>query len=135
MFEWDEFYTKFKVKMENTAECTVGRYVTPKEDNFPYVDVSLGDLTGTHYDLMGEETAQIPLIVIDVYDTGEGADSTCYELSEDAKNIMLSYGFRSFNGPMKITNAADVTITRWTARYQRTYGGGDQMETVNDLAT
>lgn len=45
-FEWNTFYTVFKVKLEKAIACTVGRYVTPKESQFPYVDIAIGDNSG-----------------------------------------------------------------------------------------
>lgn len=126
-FDWNEFYTIFKVKLEKAAKCTVGRYVTPKESQFPYVDVSLSDNSGGNYDLEGNEASQNPLLVIAVYSTGSLADSICESISQQAKKIMLSYGFQCRGGPMKVTNAADTNICRWVGRYQRVIAGGDQL--------
>lgn len=130
-FDWNEFYTIFKVKLEKAAKCTVGRYVTPKESQFPYVDVSLSDNSGGHYDLEGNEGSQNPLLVITVYSTGSLADSTCEQISQQAKKIMLSYGFQCRGGSMKVTNAADPNIARWVGRYQRIFGAGDILEQLN----
>lgn len=126
-FDWNEFYTIFKVKLEKAVKCTVGRYVTPKESQFPYVDVSLSDNSGGNYDLEGNEGSQNPLLVITVYSTGFLADSTCESISQQAKKIMLSYGFQCRGGPMKVTNAADPNIARWVGRYQRIFGTGDEL--------
>lgn len=126
-FDWNEFYTIFKVKLEKAAKCTIGRYVTPKESQFPYVDVSLSDNSGGNYDLEGSEGSQNPLLVITVYSTGSLADSTCESISQQAKKIMLSYGFQCRGGPMKVTNAADPNICRWIGRYQRIIADGDKI--------
>lgn len=126
-FDWNEFYTIFKIKLEKAVKCTVGRYVTPKESQFPYVDVSLADNSGGNYDLEGNEASQNPLLVITVYSTGSLADSTCESISQQAKKIMLSYGFQCRGGPMKVTNAADPNICRWVGRYQRTIADGDKL--------
>lgn len=130
-FGWNEFYTIFKVKLEKAAKCTVGRYVTPKESQFPYVDVSLSDNSGGNYDLEGNEGSQSPMITISVFSTGALADSTCEQISQQAKKIMLSYGFQCRGGPMKVTNAADPNIVRWVGRYQRVFGAGDILEQLN----
>lgn len=126
-FDWNEFYTIFKVKLEKVTKCTVGRYVTPKESQFPYADVSLADNSGGNYDLEGNEASQNPLLVITVYSTGGLADSTCESISQQAKKIMLSYGFQCRGGPMKVTNAADPNIARWVGRYQRIFCDGDEL--------
>lgn len=130
-FDWNEFYTIFKAKLEKAAKCTVGRYVTPKESQFPYVDVSLSDNSGGNYDLEGNEGSQSPMITISVFSTGSLADSTCEQISQQAKKIMLSYGFQCRGGPMKVTNAADPNIARWVGRYQRIFGAGDILEPLN----
>lgn len=130
-FNWNEFYTIFKVKLEKAAKCTVGRYVTPKESQFPYVDVSLADNSGGNYDLENNEGAVIPLLAITVYSTGSLADSTCEQISQAAKKIMLSYGFHCRGGPMKVANATDPNIARWAGRYQRAFGTGDELRQLN----
>lgn len=126
-FDWNEFYTIFKVKLEKAAKCTIGRYVTPKESQFPYVDVSLSDNSGGDYDLEGNEGSQSPMITISVFSTGSLADSTCEQISQRAKKIMLSYGFQCRGGPMKVTNVADPNIARWVGRYQRILGADDKL--------
>lgn len=130
-FNWNEFYTIFKVKLEKVEKCTVGRYVTPKEAVMPYCDLSLADNSGGNYDLEGNEASQNPLLVITVYSTGSLADSTCESISQQAKIIMLSYGFQCRGGPMKVVNAADPNIARWVGRYQRIYGAGDDLRQLD----
>ena len=130
-FKWNEFYTVFKVKLEKAIKCTVGRYITPKSSNFPYVDVAIGDNSGGNYDLSGNEGSTNPLIVLSVYSTGSLADSTCEKISNKAKEIMLSYGFRCRGGPLPMTNAADPSIVRWVGRYQRIFGSGDELKQIN----
>lgn len=126
-FDWNEFYTIFKIKLEKAAKCTVGRYVTPKESQFPYVDVSLSDNFGGNYDLEANEGSVNPLLSITVYATGSLADSTCEQISQQAKKIMLSYGFHCRGGPMPVVNAADPNIKRWIGRYQRIIADGDKL--------
>lgn len=126
-FDWNQFYTLFKVKLEKAVKCTVGRYVTPKESQFPYVDVSIGDNSGGNYDLEGNEGSQNPLIVITVYSTGSLADSTCESISQEAKRLMLSYGFQCRGGPMPATNASDPNISMWVGRYQRLFADKDKL--------
>lgn len=130
-FNWNEFYTVFKVKLEKAIACTVGRYITPKSSNFPYVDVAIGDNSGGNYDLSGNEGSVNPLIVVSVYAAGSLADSTCEKISNKAKEIMLSYGFQCRGGPMPMTNAADPSIVRWVGRYQRIFGSGDELKQIN----
>lgn len=130
-FNWNEFYTVFKVKLEKAIACTVGRYITPKETQMPYCDVTIGDNSGGNYDLSGNEGSTNPLIVLSVYSTGSLADSTCEKISDKAKEIMLSYGFRCRGGPMPMTNAADPSIVRWVGRYQRIFGSGDELKQIN----
>lgn len=131
-FDWNEFYTVFSTKMEKAyPKCTVGRYVTPKESQFPYLDVSLGDNSGGNYDLSGNEGSQRPLIVLSAYATGAAADGTCNAMSQKAKEIMLSYGFQCRGGPLPVTNAADPSIKRWVGRYQRIFGSGDQLRQIH----
>lgn len=127
-FDWNTFYTIFKTKLEKTVKCTVGRYVTPKETNMPYVDLSIGDNSGGNYNLDGNEGSQNPLLVVTVYSTGSLADATCEQICQAAKNIMLSYGFQCRGGPMPVTNAADPNIVRWVGRYQRIFADGDELK-------
>lgn len=126
-FNWNEFYTIFKVKLEKAAKCTVGRYVTPKETVMPYCDLSLADNSGGNYDLEGNENSQNPLLTVTVYATGSLADSTCESISHQAKKIMLSYGFQSRGGPIPVTNASDANICRWVGRYQRIFADKDKL--------
>lgn len=126
-FNWNQFYTLIKFRLEKAVTCTVGRYVTPKASQFPYVDVALGDNFGGDYDLSGNEGSQNPLLVITVYSTGALADSTCENISAAAKNIMLSYGFQCRGGPLPVANATDPNIRRWVGRYQRTIGADDKI--------
>ncbi|NSI89831.1 hypothetical protein [[Clostridium] scindens] len=130
-FNWNEFYTVFKVKLEKAIACTVGRYITPKETQMPYCDVTIGDNSGGNYDLSGNEGSTNPLIVLSVCSTGSLADSTCEKISNKAKEIMLSYGFQCRGGPMPMTNAADPSIVRWVGRYQRIFGSGDELKQIN----
>lgn len=130
-FNWNEFYTVFKVKLEKAIKCTVGRYVTPKPADFPYADVAIGDNSGGNYDMDGNEGSQNPLIVITVYSTGSLADSTCESISQKAKEIMLSYGFQCRSGPLPVVNATDPSIIRWVARYQRTFGSEDKLNQLH----
>lgn len=126
-FDWNKFYTLFKVKLEKAIKCTVGRYVTPKETQMPYCDISLADNSGGNYDLEGNEGSQSPMLTISVYSTGSLADSTCEQISQAAKKIILSYGFHCRGGPMPIVNAADPNIKRWIGRYQRIIADGDKL--------
>lgn len=130
-FNWNEFYTIFKVKLEKAIKCTVGRYITPKETQMPYCDVSIGDNSGGHYDLSGNEGSTNPLIVLNVYETGSLADATCEDISQKAKAIMLSYGFQCRGGPMPVPNASDPNISRWVSRYQRIFGSGDELKQLH----
>lgn len=130
-FNWNEFYAVFEFKMKKAVKCKVGRYVTPKTADFPYCDVSLGDNSGGNYDLEGKENTQKPLIVITVYATGSLADSTCENISQKAKEIMLSYGFQCRGGPLPVTNVADPSIARWVSRYQRKFGNDDKLIQIN----
>lgn len=125
-FDWNTFYTIFQVKMAQAVlNCAVGRYVTPRESQFPYLDVALGDNSGGNYDLQGNEGSQSPLIVLSVYATGSLADANCQSISEAAKAIMLSYGFQCRGGPVPVANAADPNICRWVGRYQRIFGNDE----------
>lgn len=129
-FNWNQFYTIFKAKLEKAAACTVGRYVTPKESRFPYVDLALSDISGQAYDLDGGEGATNPMLTVTVYCNGASGDSTCYTISEEAKKLMLSYGFQCRGGPMKVDNA-DPNVARWVGRYQRVFGAGDELRQLN----
>ena len=131
-FDWNEFFTVFKANMKKEyPKCTVDRYTTPKQSQFPYCDVALGDNAGGHYDLEGNEGSQNPLIVISVYATGSTADGICNQISLAAKNVMLSYGFQCRGGPMPVTNAADPNVKRWVGRYRRIFGSGDTLQKLN----
>jgi len=112
-------------------KCTVDRYTTPKQSQFPYCDVALGDNSGGHYDLEGNEGSQNPLIVISAYATGSLADSECNKISQAAKKVMLSYGFQCKVGPIPVTNATDPNVKRWVGRYQRIFGSGDELMKLN----
>lgn len=129
-FNWNQFYTVFKAKLEKAVSCTVGRYVTPKESQFPYVDIALSDISGQAYDLEGGEGAVNPMLTISVYCNGASGDSTCYTISEEAKKLMLSYGFQCRGGPMKVDNA-DPNVARWVGRYQRIFGTEDELTQLN----
>lgn len=131
-FDWNEFFTVFKANMKKGyPKCTVDRYTTPKQSQFPYCDVSLGDNSGGHYDLQNNEGSQNPLIVISVYATGSTADGICNQISLAAKNVMLSYGFQCRGGPIPVTNATDPNVKRWVGRYQRIFGSGDELMKLN----
>lgn len=131
-FDWNEFFTVFKANMKKEyPKCTVDRYTTPKQSQFPYCDVSLGDNSGGHYDLEGNEGSQNPLIVLSVYATGSTADGICNQISLAAKNVMLSYGFQCNGGPLPVTNATDPNVKRWVGRYQRIFGSGDELMKLN----
>lgn len=123
-FSSSALFTILKTKM--TGKCTVGRYITPKETQMPYMDFSLSDRAGGDYDLDGNEGSENLMITLEAYATGALADNTCESISMEAKKIMLSYGFQCKFGPAKIPNA-DTAICRWTARYQRTFGSGDKL--------
>lgn len=127
-FEWNTFYTHFEAKMKKAyTKCKVGRYITPKDADFPYCDVALGDNSGGNYDLEGNEGSQNPLIVISVYATGSTADGICNQISLAAKKVMLSYGFQCKSGPIPVENATDPNIKRWVGRYERTFASGDTL--------
>lgn len=130
-FNWNEFFTIFREKLKKLVKCEVGRYVTPKNSQFPYCDFALTDIYGGNYDLSGNEGSVSPMITISVYDTGSLADANCEKISMKAKKIMLSYGFQCRAGPKPVINATDPTISRWIARYQRIVGAGDQLRTIN----
>ena len=112
-------------------KCTVDRYTTPKQSQFPYCDVALGDNSGSHYDLQNNEGSQNPLIVISVYATGSTADGICNQISLAAKKVMLSYGFQCRGGPLPTANATDPNISRWVGRYQRIFGSRDTLMKLN----
>lgn len=131
-FDWNEFFTVFKANIKKEyPKYTVDRYTTPKQSQFPYCDVALGDNAGGHYDLEGNEGSQNPLIVISVYATGSLADSECNKISQAAKKVMLSYGFQCKVGPIPVTNATDPNVKRWVGRYQRIFGSGDELMKLN----
>lgn len=126
-FDWNQFYTIFKVKMG--SDCTVGRYTIPKEPKYPYLDIALSDNSGGAYDLENNENSQNPMIEINVY-CNNYADEKCYEISMKAKELMLAYGFQCRTGPIKITNS-DPGVARWVARYQRIFGSGDELRKLH----
>ena len=131
-FDWNEFFAAFKANMKKEyPKCTVDRYTTPKQSQFPYCDVALGDNSGGHYDLEGNEGSQNPLIVLSVYATGSTADGICNQISLAAKKVMLSYGFQCKVGPIPATNATDPNVKRWVGRYQRIFGSGDDLMKLN----
>lgn len=131
-FDWNEFFTVFKANMKKEySKCTVDRYTTPKQSQFPYCDVALGDNSGGYYDLEGNEGSQNPLIVLSVYATGSTADGICNQISLAAKKVMLSYGFQCKVGPIPVANAADPNVKRWVGRYQRIVGSGDILQKLN----
>lgn len=122
-FDWNTFYTLFKVKMG--SDCTVGRYTIPKSPTYPYCDIALSDNSGGHYDLQNIEGSQNPMITVTVY-CNNYDDATCYEVSMKAKELMLSYGFQCKTAPIKVDNT-DPAVARWVARYQRVFGSGDEL--------
>lgn len=127
-FDWNIFYTIFETKMKKVCpECKIGKYTTSKPSAFPYCDIALSDNSGGNYDLEGNEGSQSPMLTISVFSTGSLADSTCESISQQAKKIMLSYGFQCRGGPMKVTNATDLNIARWVGRYQRIFCDGDEL--------
>lgn len=131
-FEWNTFYVTIEAKMKKACPgCKVGRYVIPKPADFPYCDVALEDISGGNYDLEGNEGSTNPLIVLTVYSTGSLADAICGQISSEAKAIMLSYGFQCKFGPKPVVNAADPSIVRWVARYQRVFASGDELKQVH----
>ena len=85
-FNWNKFYTVLQVKLKKRTGCTVGRYVTPKASQFPYVDVSLADNSGGHYDLEGAEGSQNPLIVLTVYCNGASGTANVILSARKLKN-------------------------------------------------
>lgn len=130
-FEWNTFYTHLEKKMKKAyPACKVGRYITPKQTDFPYCDVALSDISGGNYDLEGNEGAQTPMITVSAYDTGSIADNTCYKICNKVKEIMLKYGWQCKYGPLPVANAADPNVSRWVARFQRIYANGDEIEEV-----
>jgi len=126
-FDWNTFYSLFKAKMSGVS--TVGRYTIPKNPTYPYTDVALSDNTGGHYDLQNNEGSQEPMITITVY-CNNYDDAKCYEVSMEAKKLMLSYGFQCKLQPMKVDNT-DPAVVRWVARYKRVFGSGDKLMKVN----
>lgn len=125
-FDWNQFYTLFKTKMEDI--CTVGRYTIPKSPVYPYLDISLADNSGGNYDLEGVENTQNPMIAINVY-CNNYDDAKCYEISMKAKEFMLDYGFQCKTGPIKVDNA-NPEVARWIGRYQRTFGNNDKLQKI-----
>lgn len=126
-FDWNIFYSLFNAKMSGVS--TVGRYTMPKEPNYPYTDIALSDISGGNYDLRNNEGSQTPMITVTVY-CNNYDDAKCYEVSTEAKNLMLSHGFQCMAGPMKIDNT-DPAVARWVARYKRVFGSGDKLMKVN----
>lgn len=109
--------------------CTVGRYTIPKLPTYPYCDITLADISGGNYDLRNNEGSQNPMIEINVYCNNYN-DAKCYEVSMEAKELMLSYGFQCMVGPRKTDNT-DPAVARWVARYKRVFGSGDKLMKVN----
>lgn len=131
-FDWNEFYTVFNNRMKNECpNCKVGRYIIPKQSDFPYCDLSLTDISGENYDLSGNEGTVSPMITVSVYDIGAIANANCEKNSMKAKKIMLSYGFHCISGPIPVINASDPNIFRWVARYRRVVGAGDKLRKLN----
>ena len=131
-FDWNEFYAIFDNRMKKECPgCKVGRYIVPKPSDFPYCDFALTDISGGNYDLSGNEGTVNPMITVSVYDAGSMANANCEKNSAKAKKIMLSYGFQCRSGPIHVTNAADPSICRWVARYQRVVGAGDKLKSLN----
>ena len=126
-FDWNTFYSLFKAKMGGI--CTVGRYTIPKSPTYPYLDISLADISGGTYDLRGKEHSQNPMIEINVYCNNYN-DAKCCEVSMKAKELMLSYGFQCFMGPRKIDNS-DPAVARWVTRYRRIFAAGDKLMKLN----
>lgn len=126
-FDWNTFYSLFRAKMNGV--CTVGRYTIPKSPKYPYLDVALSDISGGHYDLENNEGSQTPMITLDAY-CNNYDDAKCLDVSMKAKKVMLSYGFQCITGPMK-TNNTDPAVARWTARYKRVFGNGDELRKLN----
>lgn len=124
-FNWNQFYSMFKARMKKT---TVGRYKIPKDQDYPYTDIALSDSPGADYTLRNEESAQEPMITIQTYCNNYN-DALCYEIMQDAKNLMLEYGFRCIYGPAKIDNV-DGTVARWVARYRRVFASGDALRKI-----
>lgn len=126
-FDWNAFYSLFQTKMKSV--CTVGRYTIPKSPTYPYCDVDLSDNSGGNYDLENNEGSQNPMITVSVY-CNNYDDATCYDISMEAKELMLSYGFQCKYGPIKIDNT-DPAVARWVARYQRTFGDEDNLRKLH----
>lgn len=126
-FDWNAFYSLFQTKMKSV--CTVGRYTIPKSPTYPYCDVDLSDNSGGNYDLENNEGSQNPMITVSVY-CNNYDDATCYDISMEAKELMLSYGFQCMTGPIKIDNT-DPAVARWVARYKRKFASGDKLMKVN----
>lgn len=126
-FDWNTFYSLFQAKMKSV--CTVGRYTIPKSPTYPYCDVALSDNSWGNYDLENNEGSQNPMITVTVY-CNNYDDATCYDVSMEAKELMLSYGFQCKTAPIKIDNT-DPAVARWIARYQRIFGSGDELRKLN----
>lgn len=126
-FDWNTFYSLFKAKMRSIS--TIGRYTIPKDPKYPYTDVALSDISGGAYDLRNNEHLQNPMITVTAY-CNNYDDAKCYEVSMEAKKLMLSYGFQCMAGPMKIDNT-DPAVARWVARYKRVFGSGDELRKVH----
>ncbi len=126
-FDWNTFYSLFKAKMGDT--CTIGRYTIPKSPTYPYLDIALSDNPGGNYDLQNNEGSTSPFITIEVY-CNNYDDARCYDVSMEAKELMISYGFQCKAGPIKISNT-DPAVARWMARYQRTFGDEDELRKLN----
>ena len=132
-FEWNKFFTTISTKLKKAyPECTVDRYNSPKETQFPYTDIALSDISGRDYDLEGNEGAQTPMVTITTYATGSLADNTCYTICRKAKEIMLKHGWQCMAGPIPVANAANPNISRWTARFKRIVADGDDMEEITE---
>lgn len=126
-FQWDAFYEAFRSKLEKAVPCTVGRYTVPDKSSFPYVDIALIGNEGGNYDLSGQEGSQNPLLAVTVYAAGTLADSACEEISRNAKELMLSYGFQCRSGPMKTASTAGEDSSCWLGKYQRIVGSSDEL--------
>ena len=78
-------------------------------------------------DLSNNENAVNSTIEITFYATGATRLSTCKNLMSTTDTKMRSMGFRRIYGPAQITNAADTTICRLIARYNRVIASGDTL--------
>lgn len=127
-FNYNQLYTIIQAKMKKS--CKVGRYIIPQKAEFPFLSYTVSDISGGNYDLENNEGSQNVMVILEVYDVGSLADSTCYTISEEAKKLMLSYGFQCRGGPMKVNNA-DPNVARWVGRYQRIFADGDELTQIN----